>query len=369
MRFSCKRSRLAEIAGLVGQAVAGKSTKKIFECVRVEAKSDEGLELTGTDLEVAVRYQLREDVEVAEAGVAVVPAQLFTGILREIGDEQVTVAMARQKLTLETDGGFFELECEDPSQYPEIPEFPATAVGKVAAEDLRALVRKTSFAAGKEAARFVLNGVRIMAEADTVRFVATDGRRLAMLARPMERDASGEGKPFSAIVGVKGLQHFERIAAGVDGSVELALADRFVALRTADAEVTARVIDGNFPDHSQIIPAECPGEVKIPVSVLGARLRQVGQFASVESQAVVLSMRPGELGLSAAGGDGRADVRVGVEYDGKEERIGFNPAFLLDALKVVEGEQLTFSFSNRNAAAKVTDESGFLYVIMPVLID
>jgi len=369
MRFSCKRARLAEVAGLVGQAVAGKSTKKIFECVRVEANPDVGIELTGTDLEVAVRYTLRADVDVAEGGVAVIPAQLFSGILREIGDEQVTVAMAKQKLTLETDGGFFELECEDPAQYPDVPEFPAMAAGKVAAEDLRALVRKTSFAAGREAARFVLNGVRIMAETDTVRFVATDGRRLATLARPLERTNGSESQSISAIVGVKGLQHFERVSAGIDGTVELALADRFVALKTPDAEVTVRVIDGNFPDHGQIIPSECPNEVKIPVGVLGARLRQVGQFASVESQAVVLDIRPGELGISAAGGDGRADVRLGVDYTGSEERIGFNPGFLLDALKVVEGEQIAFAFSNRNAAAKITDDAGFLYVIMPVLID
>ena len=96
MRFSCKRARLAEVAGLVGQAVSGKSTKKIFECIRLEARGD-ALEFAGTDLEVAVRYTLSEEVEVAEEGVAVVPAQLFAGILREIGDDQVTISVARAK--------------------------------------------------------------------------------------------------------------------------------------------------------------------------------------------------------------------------------------------------------------------------------
>ena len=66
---------------------------------------------------------------------------------------------------------------------------------------------------------------------------------------------------------------------------------------------------------------------------------------------------------------GKFDVQVNVEYDGPEEKIGFNPAYLLDALKVVDGERVSFAFSNRNAAAKLTDEAGFLYVIMPVLID
>ena len=367
MRFSCKRAPLADVAGLVGQAVSGKSTKKIFECILVEA-TDAGLELCGTDLDVAVRYRLGDGVETHEAGVAVVPAQLFIGILREIGDEQVTISVVKQKLKLETDGGFFELECEDPSQYPVIPPFPGEGGAKVEAADLRALVRKTGFAAGKEAARFVLNGVQVTAAEGGLRFVATDGRRLAQLERPLVTD-DGAPAAFAAIVSVRGLQHFERACAHVEGPVELALGDRSVALRTPVAEVTARVMDGNFPEVSQIIPEECSNEARIPVAALTARLRQVQQFTSVESQAVVMAFAQGELGLSAAGSDGRAEVKLGVDYSGPEERIGFNPAFILDALKVIDSEQLTFALSDRNAAAKMTDGSGFLYVIMPVLID
>ena len=368
MRFTGKRSRLAEVSSLVGQAVAGKSTKKIFECLRLVA-TDKGLEIAGTDLEVAVRYRLTEDVEITEPGEAVVPAHLFSNVLREIGDESVSISVSRQKLSLETDGGFFELECEDPSQYPEIPAFPAEVGCSVAATDLAALVRKTSFAAGKEAARFVLNGVRVMAESDSLRFIATDGRRLAMLCRPMKRAAETEGKAMGAIVGVKGLHHFERVAAEAEGDVEFAVADRFVAVRTDVAEVIVRVMEGTFPDYDQILPKECPSEASIPVGVFMSKLRQARQFASVESQAVVLSFKAGELAISAAGGDGRAEVKLGVDYEGPEEKIGFNPVYLLDSLKVVDGERATFGFSNANAAARMQDEAGFYYVIMPVLID
>jgi len=368
MRFKGKRARLAEVAGLVAQAVAGKSTKKIFECLRVVA-DDRGVEFAGTDLEVAIRYRVEEDLEVAEHGEAVVPAQLLANVLREIGDETVAIAVARRKLTLETDGGFFELECEDPVQYPEIPEFPSTGACAVAATDLRDLVRKTVFAAGKEAARFVLNGVKISVGKDRMRFVATDGRRLAMLDRPVERTNGREGREASAIVGVKGLLHFERVSAEVDGPVELALAERFVAIRTARGEVTARVMDGAFPDVDQIVPKDAPNTASVPVGVFHARLKQARQFASVESQSVALGFKAGELTISAAGGDGRAEVRLGVEYDGPEERIGFNPAFLMDVLKVVEGDRIRFAFKNANGAAKIMDDGGLVYVVMPVLLD
>lgn len=372
MRFHAQRARLAEVAALVGQAVSGKSTKKIFECLRIVAK-DGHLEISGTDLEVAIRYRIAEHVEVAEAGEVVVPAHLLANVLREIGDETVTLEHNRQKLALKTDGGLFELECEDPSQYPDIPEFPTGAAVKLDATDVRALVKKTVFAAGREAARFVLNGVRILATSDAVRFVATDGRRLATLSRPATRDTEAEGgaegRDFSAIVGVKGLAHFDRVAAETEGELSLTLSERFVSLRSGHAEVVVRVMEGTFPEVEQIIPDQCSGEAQVPCGVLSSRLRQVRQFASVESQAVVLQFSSGELALSAAGGDGRAEVRMGVDYEGGDLRIGFNPAFLLDALKVVDSESVQFGFNNANAAARLSDGSGFLYVIMPVVVD
>jgi len=274
MRFRAKRSRLAEVSGLVGLAVVGKSTKRIFECLHIVANKD-GLEVTGTDLDVAIRYRMSEDLEILEPGEAVVPAQLFVNTLREIGDETVLVAAGRQKLTLDTDGGFFELECEDPAQFPAIPEFSAASVLQISAVDLGQLVSRTVFAAGKEAARFVLNGVQIRAQEDNLRCVATDGRRLAMLSRPIDRRNGTEGRDYSAVVGVKGLRHFERIAAGTEdeGPVEILLADRFVAVRTKHAEVIARVMDGTFPDVDQIVPKECVANISIPVAGLAARLR------------------------------------------------------------------------------------------------
>lgn len=368
MRITLNRARFFDITSLVGQAVAAKSTKKVFECLRLTAKGSM-LEIAGTDLEVAIRYRLAEDVDVKQEGEAVVPAALLANVLREVGDERISLAVSKQKLGLETDGGFFELECVDPAEYPEIPGFPGAAAWKIASDDLQALVRKTVFAAGKEAARFVLNGVRVQADGSSLRFVATDGRRLATLARPIQRRNGTEGKPMSAIVGVKGLHHFERLAAEAGGEVELAIADRFVAVRTPSAEVVARVMEGVFPDHEQIIPKECPNEAKLPVGVFASKLRQARQFASQETQSVALRFQAGELAIAASGGDGRADVRLGVEYDGTEERIGFNPGFLLDALKVVDGEQVTFAFKNASAAGKLLDDGGFVYVIMPVLLE
>ncbi len=385
MKFTCSRARLSEVASLVGQAVAGKSTKKIFECLRIVADGD-SLEIAGTDLEVSVRQTIRNeapieggspdgperaqqpDLVVEQPGKAVVPAALLAGLLREINDERVTLSVQGQKLTLDTDGGHFELECEDPAQFPDIPEFPSEATGRVAASDLRTLVRKTIFATGKEAARFVLNGVRISAEDDALRFVGCDGRRLAILARPLERTG---GSVTTAIVGVKGLQHFERAAAAAVGALEISITDRFVAVKSERSVVTARVLEGTFPDYEQILPKQdqVVGVATIPVALLAGRVRQVSYFTGVQSQAVVVQLRPGELEISAAGSDGRGDARMSIEYDGPEEKVGFNPAFVLDALKVIDDESIRFSVTGQNSAAKFEDDNGFVYVVMPVLID
>jgi len=362
MRFTCNRALLAEVASLVGQAVASKSTKKVFECVRLIAGAGY-VELSGTDLEVAMRS--RVDADVQTEGQAVVPASLFSGVLREIGDDTISIEVDRQKMVIDTDGGRFELEGEDPAQFPEIHEFPPEITGTMAPEDLKTLSRKTCFAAGKEAARFVLNGVRLIVAGKTIRAVATDGRRLATVARPLD----GASVEISAIVGVKGMLHFEKVAAAAEGPVEVAVAERFVSVRSGTSVATARTLEGTFPDHNEIVPKETPLRAQAPVGMLAARVRQASQFTSVESQSVVVSLAPGEMSIAASGGDGRAQVRLSVEYDGPEEKIGFNPAYLLDALKVIDGETVSFGMTDRHAAATLKDGSGFVYVLMPVIVD
>jgi len=89
----------------------------------------------------------------------------------------------------------------------------------------------------------------------------------------------------------------------------------------------------------------------------------------MESLAAVFRFGSGELALAAAGGSGRAEVRLAVDYEGDEIKVGFNPAFVLDALKVVDSERIRFGTNGANSAAKISDESGFIYVIMPVLVE
>ncbi len=368
MRFTCKRARLAEIAALVGQAVSTKTTKRIFECLHLSARKGGALRVSGTDLEVAMRYRI-DEAEIREEGEAVAPAALFSGVLREIADETVEISVARRKMTIDTDGGKFEIQCEEVEDYPQIPAFPERPDGSVTAEDLRALVRKTAFAAGKEAARYTLNGIRILAGRDSVRFVATDGRRLATLARPLTESANRDRDVRAAIVPVRALQHVDRVAAESGGAIAFSLEEKFVAFRSGSAEVSSRVLDGVFPNYEEILPKECKLEASIPVGAFLSRLRQVEQFAAVESKAVAIQAAAGEMTISAAGGEGSAEVKLGIDYDGEPIRVGFNPAFLLDALKIIDGEKVTLGMNNANAAAQLSDGSGLLYVIMPVLID
>ncbi len=124
MQFTCNRSVLAEVASLVGQAVASKSTKKVFECVRLVAGAGY-VELSGTDLEVAMRS--RVDAEVQTEGQAVVPASLFSGVLREIGDDTISVAVDRQKLVI--DKQFGDIDSDIDSRFKDIDSrFVARAV-------------------------------------------------------------------------------------------------------------------------------------------------------------------------------------------------------------------------------------------------
>ena len=144
-----------------------------------------------------------------------------------------------------------------------------------------------------------------------------------------------------------------------------AIADRFVTFLGAGFTLIGRVMDGNFPDFNQIIPQGCPITVPVDADAWTEAVEAVEPSCSVESGSVVLELDRSELTVSAAGGDSRTEARIPLEGCDRKHRMGFNPSYLRDFLKL---KPETFSMSNRNAAA-VFNGGARQLVIMPVLID
>ena len=368
MRFTCERDELVRALGAVSGVVAAKGIHPVYESVEIVATTD-GLEILGTDLEIAMRVRIAAEsgVEVQQAGTAVVPAQRLNAICRELPRGPIAIAWNpdARECTISAGRGRFRLQGQSPEDFPEIPQVDEAHAVVLEPGALRNLIRLTAFAAARERMRYALNGVLVHVEGSTIEFVATDGRRLARATAPVVSAGTAE---FQAIVPTKGLQQLDKSLGEGDTEVRLVTGGGHLLARTSRVTVVSRLVEGSFPNYRDVIPASCRQKAVIPRDSLVAALRRAALVTSREAQSVRLQFAADSLTVSAQSAEGSAEEAVECSFAGDGDTVGFNPEFLLDALNVLNGESVQFEWNDRKSPGKLT-EGEYVYVVMPVSLE
>ena len=258
-----------------------------------------------------------------------------------------------KELRLEADGDHltvrglhmhFKLPSEDPSLYPEVPDFAVTSFHVVAASDLRKLIRRTMFATDVESTRYALGGVLVELTSESITMVGTDGRRLARMSAPAEAENNAVPPTGSPVIPVKALKLIERNLSDDDPPVHIAVqAGTAVLVRTDRAVIYSRLVEGRFPRYQDVFPSNV--EVRIPLEVGPLRLavEQASIVTSEESRGVDFRFSSGVLKLASQAADvGSSDVELPIAYEGKSVEITFDPRYLTDALRTLDdGTRIT----------------------------
>jgi DNA polymerase-3 subunit beta len=365
MKVLCDRERLREGLNVATSVIPIKSTRPAVENICLVA-TDDSLELVGTDLDVAVRFRI-EDVKVHEPGTALVPARVTADFVRDLTGETVTMMTKGDNFRIESGSDRCELTTIDPDEYPVVARFADEGAISLQARTFTRLVSRTGFAAAREQGRYAMHGILTQVEEDQLRMVATDGRRLAVASAPLE---SKPGGTYRAIVPTKGMQLFCKVIDDPLEQVRVHFGDNQFGLKTDRAEVFARLIDGEFPRYTAVIPPSTENTVEADAAVLIQKLRLVANVTSTDTRAVRLSLKKGELtvfGRSAATGE--ATAQMAVEFDGQPGDIAFNPDYLVDGLKNCELETVRHEYNERTSPGKFTLGENYIYIVMPITID
>lgn len=366
MKVLCDRERLREGLAVVTSVIPVKSTRPAIENVYLVA-SDDMLELVGTDLDVAVRYRVGE-VKVEEPGTALVPARVTSDFVRDLSGDTVRLRTKGDGFVIEGGSGErCELTTVDPDEFPVVARFPEEGSLPVLGGKFTRLVARTSFAAAREAGRYAMHGILTELEGDELRMVATDGRRLVLATAPAEQRA---GKLERAIVPTKGMQLFCKVIDDATEVVRIHFGENQFGLKTAKAEVYARLIDGEFPRYSAVIPASTQNTFEADTQALHQKLKLVANVTSADTRAVRLSIQKDRLtihGRSAAMGE--AEAQLEIRFEGKPCDIAFNPDYLIDGLKNCELPSVRFEYNEKNNPGKFTLGENYTYVVMPITID
>ena len=377
MKVTLPTQLLIEGIGHGAAVAASKSPKPILECVALRADATTGVSLEATDLDVGIRYHMG-DASVTEEGSLVVPAGRLLSIVREVDEDETTLQEEQGTLAVDTGRSHFKVRGENIDEFHRLPFFPDTEAASIPANLLRNLIRRTRFAAATEAGRFALHGVLMNIKGKNIELVATDGRRLARAAGKLSQKANSNVK---VIVGPKGLGLLERVLAAtqVEGEVSIAVEDRQVLFRAGGALIVSRLIDGTFPAYDDVIPKSSKHEFSVNAAELAGGLRRASLMTTRDALSVELLIDPDSVTIKSRAMEvGEAKVEVPIQYDGPPSRVGFNPQFLQDALKVMDAAaDLTVRFTDGKAPATFSDlESGdadglgeYIYVVMPVALE
>ncbi|GIW85933.1 MAG: DNA polymerase III subunit beta [Isosphaeraceae bacterium] len=366
MKALCNREGLLAGFGMASLVAPARSPKTILQSVKLDV-SENGSELLATDLEVGIRHRVL-GVKVDEPGAVILPTQRFGQILRSLSDEELAIELQGNQVVVRGRHAQFKLPTDDASLYPELPDFGASAYYVVTAADLRRGIRRTVFATDVESTRYALGGVLFELKDERLTLVATDGRRLARQVVGVDV----EGKPglpeSQPVVPVKALKLVERSLQDEDPPVHLVFQGNHVLMRTEEAVIYSRLVEGRFPRYQDVFPAQV--EVRIPLEA-GPLLRATEQASIVtseESRAVDFHFGPGVLRLTSQAPDqGSSDIELAIAYEDRPVSILFDPRYLVEALRVLdESAAVTAELVDPRNAAVFRTEDDYTYVVMPL---
>lgn len=364
MNVNCSRAQLRESLRVVAGVVDPRNIKPILKDIHIRVANDV-LEVSATDLEVGLKYLVR-DVEIKKPGGIVVSADVLQGIVNESRDERLTLQVEESKLILIGKGSKYNVVGAPEDEFPEIPDFPEGACLEVEGAVLREMIEKTIFAVSTERQRYALNGVLLSAKEKNakIEMVGTDGHRLAVIRRKANAAAPATS---SAIVSVKALHQLQKMV-GDEEIVKLSIHERQVLIRTENAVLVAQLVEGRFPAYKDVIPDDSDKKLEILAEDLGNAVRQAAVVTSGESAAVWITLDKGTMTLESSNPElGEARVEMEAKYEGEKIRIRFNPDFLLDGVKAMGKETVRFEMKSASHAAVMRAGADYLYLLMPIV--
>ena len=365
MKVIAQTAALQEALNLAGSIVATRTPKPILQCIKLVA-TDDTLTLLATDLEAGARHQVTA-VQVEEPGEALLPADRLGGIVRECNEESITIETDNDTCHISAAGSHFKIFGYDPGEYPAIAEFEGDGDFAIGTDQIAAMIGKTLFATAKAHSHYAISGVLWEASGKNLQMVATDGHRLAMVKGSLDRAAF---KEVTAVVPAKLMGLIQRLAGEGAQSLDVRIDENQILVRTPNVVLVSSLVQGNFPKYSDVIPTETTNRAKINAQEFQHRVRQAALLTNEESRGVRIAFETDKVMLSSRAPEaGEAEVTCEAKYDGQEMAIGFNPAFLIDAMRIIDADEISFEMNASNKPAVIKTGSDFLYVIMPVSLE
>jgi DNA polymerase-3 subunit beta len=268
LRVVVNRSDIFKGIQLVQSAISTRSTLPILGNILFEG-TDQGLRLSATDLEVGIRTWVKADV--VSKGAITIPAKIISDFLRTLEDDREIKFDVQEGNKVELKSGRDRLNVTGlpKSDYPVLPEFDQEKAIEMPRETLRELIKKTVFSASTDETRYVLNGIHVIAENGKLIAVATDGRRLSYIQRPLA-DKKLKIKIILPTKAVQEVLHLVSDEKGAKETIHVSFTENQASFTDGKTVVLSRLIEGHFPNFEQVLPKSFDFQLKLDRTAFNA---------------------------------------------------------------------------------------------------
>lgn len=351
----------AALARVVPATGNGKASPALAH-VLLEA-TDGRLSLTATDTVHTMRHSVAARLEAP--GALSVDARLLAQAIKAAAGPVVRLSGQNSQLSIEVGAARYHLHALTAADFPPLQQADPGEAIRVSSADLADLVDSVKAAVSADDARYGLNGAHVEHAGGLLRLVATDGGRLHLCEVPT---TGGTDIPAGMLLSRDTLAHWGRL----DGEVSIAFGDRAVVATAGDTQVTARLVDGAFPDYRQVLPESAPATVATDRAALSAALKRASIMATSRNHGVRLAFEADQIVITASNVDsGDMSEAVPATLTGEGMATGFNAGFMLDALVAAGGADIEIGLTGELGPAMIRtpgDERG-VFVVMPMRLD
>ncbi|MBC5661058.1 DNA polymerase III subunit beta [Anaerosacchariphilus sp. NSJ-68] len=363
MKFVCKKSDLVKGVNIVLKAVPSKTTMSILECILIDASTGQ-IKMTANDMELGIETVIEGNI--LEKGIVAIDAKIFSEIVRKLPDNDVTIetdASFKTKITCEK--AKFDISGKSGEDFSYLPYIEKNEYISLSQFNLKEVIKQTIFSVSDNENNKIMTGELFEINGENLKVVSLDGHRVSI--RNLKLKESYD--PRKVIVPGKTLVEVSKILSGeMEDEVRIFFTKNHIVFEFDETVVVSRLIEGEYFRIEQMLSTDYETKVKVnKKELLNCIDRATLLIRESDKKPIIIQIGDGEMRLKLTSGVGSMNEEIVIEKEGKDILIGFNPKFLIDALRVIDDEMVTLYLVNPKAPCFIRDDQeSYIYLILPV---
>ena len=363
MKIVCSKNELLKSINIILKAVPSKTTMTILECILVDASSDV-IKFTSNDMEMGIETVVSGVIE--DKGSVALDARLFSDIVRKLPDGEVFIETNEKLMTtIVCEKANFRISGRDADEFAALPFIEKNKGITMSQFSLKELVRQTIFSISANDTNKIMTGELFEIKDEKLRVASLDGHRISIRNILLK-----EHYPDTRIiVPGKTLTEISKIlSSDTDSEVMIYFSKNHILFEFDETKVVSRLIEGNYFRVDQMISGDYETKIRINrKEMLDCIDRSMLMIREDDRKPIILNILDDVMELKISSQIGSMNETINIEKEGKDILIGFNPKFLMDALRVIDDETVQIYYMNSKAPCFIRDdENSYIYLILPV---